>query len=195
MSLVRRALVTAVVLVLGLPSLAGAGGDPFSGGALMARGKSPGGIPWRIRAVPSHRSVTFSFLFKEPAYPDAGLFLTMPLPLDDDYVFTADTGSDLSPESEEGDFSGIAVAQVATIRVRMSDGTTLEVLPTRPPDAVRERFAWARRVAAFDVFYDGSIYPVVARAYDREGTLLKKSRSHRGIFPRQRDLDRGFTGR
>jgi hypothetical protein len=171
----------ASALLVGFAGSATADSDPFNDGPLIARGKSPAGVPWRIRATPERGAVTFDFFLKPPGYPDAGYLTTFQLPISNAFVFTADAGSDLDPAGES-DVSGITSARVARVRLRMSDGSVLEFSPRTPPEAVRKRFPWGRRIAAFDYWYDSSLEPELATALDRDGRVLGRFRSHRGLF-------------
>lgn len=177
-----RAVATVAVVLAVFPTAASANEDPFTGGPRVAHGVSPQGVPWQIRGKQAHGAVTFSFEVAPPGYSDAGYFSTFELPISDDFIFTADTGSDLSPR-REGDLSGITSREVVAMNVDMSRGPELGIKPRLAPKAVRAKYPWARQLRFFNQFFRDGIYPTVATAFDQDGQVLARKRSHRGLFP------------
>lgn len=154
-----------------------------SAGPVVAHGKSPAGIPWQIRASRiDSRTVDIHFDLKTPGYEDAGYFTSLELPLSDRFIFTADTGSNISPYPES-DLSGVASGRVHRIHVRMSEGGPLEFRPHLAPRSVRKRFPWLRELRFFDRFFANERDPLVATAYDARGNVLTRVKSNLGLFP------------
>jgi hypothetical protein len=145
------------------------------------------GVPWRIEAWRStrdssgRRGVEVHFSLEEPAFSGVGWFSGLPLPLPPSYTFHATLGTDISP-FPESDISGIARANVVTLRVKMTDGSILIIYPSGAPDRLRERLPWLSGLRFFDAFYPAGVKPLVVTALDRDGEVLDRKRSKRGAF-------------
>jgi hypothetical protein len=180
----RRRLGLALWIAVGLIILWPGAGVATAGtfpGPRVAHGTSPEGVPWEITAEHSRRTTTFHFSLEPPAYSGVGYSTQFRLPIPNSFVFTAVSGSDISPYPE-GDLSGITDRAARTLDVRMSDGSHLSFKPQLAPPRLRERHPWLRTLRFFDVFYPSAIEPKVVRAFDAEGVLLAKRISHRGAF-------------
>ncbi len=64
---------------------------------------------------------------------------------------------------------GIAGPEVETIKMKMSDDSSLEVHPTFPPMALRRAFIWMRGFRYFLQYYRGAAYVTEYWLYDANG--------------------------
>ena len=175
--------IAAALATLSLSSGASAGGSLEPSGPVVAHGKSAGGVPWQIRANrPAPGAVNVFFVFDPPAYFDVGYLTGFSLPIPHKFIFTADTGTDLSP-SPESDLSGVATRRVRTLRVRMSEGLPLEIHPRLAPLSVRRHFDWLHDLRFFNHFFPAGPEPEVVKALAADGRVLTRVKSIQGLFP------------
>jgi hypothetical protein len=154
----------------------------LEGGKLVLNGKSPGGVPWDIRACREGKSGFLHFSLKSPpAYPGVGYSAALRLPVRPAFLFTATGGSDLSP-SPESDVSGLASARVATLRLEMTNGSVLEFQPATARKGARKHHPWVRRLRFFDYFFAASLTPAFMTALDAQGQVLERRQSMQGSF-------------
>lgn len=164
-----------VAFVIALPTPAGACACGEFDGPVVARGKSPHGVPWWIKAVepkaaPTEGSATFWFHIGG-AQSDAGYFSSLPLPAPPGFAFTGNSGSaiDRFPES---DFSGVTARRVVELRLKMSSGPTLTVRPRPAPARLVARFPWLGEFRVYDRFFSSSREVVGAAALDATGRVI-----------------------
>jgi hypothetical protein len=184
----RLALVMAIGLCALLPA-AVAAGDPdprtpreIDHGLDVVTGTSPAGIDWHVGGVREQKDVDFEFYFDPPGYSDAGYFTAVPLPVPKRFVFSASSGSDLSPRPE-GDLSGVASTRVHSMRVEMSDGSRVDIELLEPRKPLQRKHAWARHLLFFDTFFPEGPHPEVVTAFDRKGNVLLRADGRGGSFP------------
>lgn len=172
------------VTVLALPGSADACACGEVSGPIVAQGRSPHHVPWFIRAQNDTSSgfADFEFGFRKPGYPDAGYMTGLPLPIPDEFVFTADTGSGLDP-FKEGDLSGIASSRVSLLVVSMGRRhKPLRIAPRSAPAELLTTMPWLQDLRFFDRFFSDKLRPRVVTALDANGTTLARVRSNRGLF-------------
>jgi hypothetical protein len=177
-------LVFLTVAGLALPGSAGACGCGEVTGPLVAQGRSPHHVPWYIRAEDdtSNGFAFFDFGLRKPGYPAAGYTTGLPLPIPDQFVFTADTGSGLDP-FHESDLSGIAAGRVSTLIVSVGRGhRPLRISPRPAPAELLTTMPWLGSLRFFDRFFSDKLTPRVVTALDANGAPLARVRSNRGLF-------------
>jgi hypothetical protein len=172
------------VAALGL----GCGGDDISqaapaqaqGGSnpVVAQGRSPAGVRWRIRAKRYRDYAIFDFSVGDGS---DGYGSELKLPIPHSFIFTADTGSDVDPH-HESDLSGITARRVSKLVLDMSKGHSIKVHPQVAPQ-IAPGFEWLNDFRFFDRFYLGHRYPVWVKALDARGHVLARKHTYRGIFP------------
>jgi hypothetical protein len=147
---------------------------------VVAKGTSPNGAPWRIKADEekgtrfSPRNALLEFSTGSPdEYNGAGYFSSFGLPIPRGFVFHANSGSGVYPELE-GDVSGYARPRAVRLVAKMSAGPPIEIETQRAPERLRERFPWLRGLVFFDQFYAAEIEPVAITAYGRDGRVLSR---------------------
>ena len=157
----------------------------FVKGPRVAKGESLYGVGWNIVAAKPRdwrpHSFYFEFFLDAPARYDSGFGIGLPRPIPKRFVFTAGSGSEITPYPES-DVAGVAMRRVASIVVRMDDGLELAFKPLKPPTRVLDRHPWTKRFRVFDEFFSAELEPELMKAYDRDGELLKRRRSKRGAF-------------
>ena len=170
-------IVLCTALLLGPAGSSACGCEP-SARFVVARGTSPNGAPWRIKAdqqpatAYSPRFVEFEFIAGDPDERNGfGYSMGMSLPIPPAFVFHASSGDGVYPE-KEGDVSGIARPRATRLVAKMSDGNAIEIATQRPPERLRQRFPWLRGLVFFDQFYPADIEPLAITAYGRDGHLL-----------------------
>lgn len=177
-----RAVVAVVVLgttLLLAPAGSSACGCEPTVRFVVAHGTSPNGAPWRIKAdeqpaTTSPRSAIFEFVAGDPNESnDFGYFSGMSLPIPHAFVFHANSGDGVYPESE-GDVSGFATPRAARLVAKMSDGSAIDIETKQPPAKLRQRFPWLRGLVFFDQFYPADIEPLAITAYGRDGHVLSR---------------------
>jgi hypothetical protein len=157
-------------------------------GPVVARGQSLYGVPWQIKATRAPRrgpqppmiEVEFS-IGQEDDYTGGGYSTHLFLPLHPEFFLTANYGSEVTDYSES-DISGVTRRRVWTLTIEMSNGESVRVQPTLAPSQLLRRFRWLRQVRFYDVFFSASQTPERITALDRQGNVLVRYRSHRGIF-------------
>jgi hypothetical protein len=182
------ALLVAMAVIFLLPGGASACACGNPKGVIVARGQSLYGVPWWIKAslvwpatvAPATLEAHFS-ISPRGGFSGVGYFTGAPLPLPAEFVFSALEGSgiDRYPES---DLSGIARRKVVTLVIEMSDGETMMIHPRLSPPRVWRRFPWLAGVRFYDVFFPSRQESLVATAYDRDGQMIKRLKSHFGLF-------------
>ena len=151
-------------------------------GPVVAHGRSPHGVPWKIKAQRDNRaSFTVEFDFDPPAYSDVGYVGSGTFAGLRKGVIAAVTGSDFSPYPES-DLSGIAHRRAVTLLVKLNRGPQLEIHPQLAPRRIRTRFPWLRRMRFFDRFFAADRVPKVVTALDVGGHVLARRHSDRGAF-------------
>jgi hypothetical protein len=141
------------------------------GNPVVARGHSPRGIPWRIRAkLQGKHTITVDFgdWFTQFHYPD------------NSYVLTADTGA--IGRYQEEDLDGVTARRVSKLVVKMSRGGALRIHPSLAPRRVRSRFPFLNGLRFFNRFYFGQRRPRWITAFDGHGRVLAHTHTHRGLF-------------
>jgi hypothetical protein len=124
----------------------------------------------------------FYFDMKRPAYFDVGYFTSLPRPLPDGaFSFTALTGGDLS-KYPEGSISGVTTGEARRVVVRMSGGSRLRFKPRRPNARSIRLKPWLEDFRVFDEFFPDRMQPKAMKVYARDGTLLGRAKSDRGMF-------------
>lgn len=157
-------------------------------GPVVAKGQSLYSVPWQIKATRAPRrgpqppmiEVEFS-IGQEDDYTGGGYFTYLFLPLHPEFFLTANYGSEVADYSES-DISGVTRRRVWNLTVEMSNGESVSVQPTLAPLQLLRRFRWLRQVRFYDVFFSASQTPERITALDRQGNVLARYRSHRGIF-------------
>jgi hypothetical protein len=71
-----------------------------------------------------------------------------------------------APESAAFGYTG---PEVTTIKMNMSDGSSLEVHPVFPPAELRREYVWMRGFRYFMKFYEGGAYVTEYWLYDSSG--------------------------
>lgn len=168
-------------------------------GPVVARGESPHGVPWMIRAArersgrPVRRYINVSFSVLGPF--GFGGSTGLPLPLSKAFVLHGGPG-EIDEPYPEGSFSGLAEWRVASVEMRMSDGSLVTILPTFAPQRFRERFPWLRGFRFFFTFYEAGIRPEVVTAFNRGGAVITRSRTFLGrttLARKPRGRKRGWS--
>lgn len=75
----------------------------------------------------------------------------------------------LSADAPESAAFGYAAPEATTIKMKMSDGSSLEVHPVFPPASLRHKFVWMRGFRYFMQFYPGGAYVTEYWLYDKAG--------------------------
>ena len=173
--MLRLTAVLAVASVaIALPAGADACGCGEVNGPVVARGVSPHGVPWHVRAQrDGSRQLIVDFSFDPPGYSDAGYGVGLPFPVPAAFVFSALPGSDLDPFGEQ-DVSGVTARRVVTVLVTMSDGSSLRIRPRLATRAAYVRHPWLRRLRFFDFFLPSMSEPRRATALDASGRVLAR---------------------
>jgi hypothetical protein len=147
-------------------------------GPVVARGTSPAGALWWVRAArpepqyPGGRSVTFEFSYGLGDEPDGtGGFTSLPLALRGQPFVSAIRGGEVGPYAED-DVSGVVQGRTTQLVIRFSAGAPLTLEPQPPSLTLRHRFPWLRGFRFFDAFYPEGLEPTRVDAYDRDGTRL-----------------------
>jgi hypothetical protein len=73
----------------------------------------------------------------------------------------------LSGDAPESAAFGYAAPEVTTIKMKMSDGSSLEVHPVFPPARLRHKFVWMRGFRYFMQYYPGGAYVTEYWLYDK----------------------------
>jgi hypothetical protein len=159
-------------------------------GHVVAKGESLYGVPWRIKAALARsrglrgagdRTLEVHFSHGlEDDYTGTGYFTGLTLPLHPELVITATFGG--IDEPPESDISGVTRRHVWALTIEMNGGESLSVQPTLAPSPLLKRFKWLRGVRFYDVFFPADQEPKMITALDRDGNVLARYSSHRGIF-------------
>lgn len=158
-------------------------------GVVVAHGKSPYSVPWRIKArfAPATKTRPRAFeahfsIGEKGSYAGAGYFTGIHLPLHPAFSFTALTGGE-AEGFPGGDVSDLVRRSIARLIVEMSDGELVETKPTFAPLAKRKRYIWLRGMGVYQVFYAAHQGVRTITAYDRSGRMVDvRHRNRRGIF-------------
>jgi hypothetical protein len=78
-------------------------------------------------------------------------------------------------DASEGAVFGYTGAEVATVKLKMSDGSSLELHPRLPPEELRRKVVWMRGFRYFVDFYPGHGYVTEFWLFNRAGTLLDRN--------------------
>jgi hypothetical protein len=163
-----------------LPASAGACGCGDLKGPVVARGTSPAGALWWVRAArpepqyPHGRSVTFEFSYGLGDEPDGtGGFTGLPLALRGQPFVSAVRGGEVGPYAEY-DVSGIVQGRTTQLVIRFSAGAPLTLEPQLPSLALRHRFPWLRGFRFFDAFYPDGLEPIRVEAFNRDGAFMTR---------------------
>jgi hypothetical protein len=171
-----------LLLLAGLlfPGSAGACACGDLKGPVVARGVSPAGALWWVRAArpepqyPRGRAVTFEFSYGLGDEPDGtGGFTTLPLALRGQPFVSAIRGGEVGPYAED-DVSGVVQGRTTKLVIRFSAGAPMTLEPQLPSLALRHRFPWLRGFRFFDAFYPDGLEPTRVEAFDRSGGFLAR---------------------
>jgi hypothetical protein len=171
-------------IAVGLPGSAGACACGEVSGPIVAQGRSPHHVPWVIRVEDDSSTgfARFEFDLEKPAFPGVGYGTSLPLPIPDQFVFTADSGSDLS-RFPESDISGITSSRVAALVVSVGRRhKPLRIAPQSAPAELYTSMPWLQGLRFFDRFFSSKLTPKVATAFDASGNVLARIPSNRGLF-------------
>ncbi|MCW2978417.1 MAG: hypothetical protein JWO14_144 [Solirubrobacterales bacterium] len=169
----RIALLLTAFAALAVPTGARAS-DAKSGTALFAHGISPQGERWSATAGvrPNRRRHLWRFdiNFKFSNGYGWGSGQEIPIGSHEHMEREADgyTGL-LSGGAPESAAFGYAGPEVTTIKMKMSDGSSLEVHPVLPPVSLRHQFIWMRGFRYFIQFYPGGAYVTEYWLYNKAG--------------------------
>lgn len=176
----------ALLMAIALPRGATACACGEFQGPVVAHGKSLYGVPWRIKATLFSRTRTqprwVYISFSMPSVFGVGWGTGLDLPIHRAFVLSAITGTEITPYPE-GDLSGVAAHDVATLQVGMSDGSSLTIQPEFAPSHIRDRFPWLRGLRFFDAFFPAGPRPEVVTALNAAGSVIAHGRTNRGHFP------------
>jgi hypothetical protein len=148
---------------------------------VVARGHSLHGVPWQVRFGEERGHpdrATFLFSIGDAAerrHNESGFYSSIPLPLPPAFPFAATFGSGLD-RFPEADMSGTTGPRVASLVLKMADGSNYEAELLRAPERLLGRFPALARFRFFDLFFPESAEPVLISAYARGGVLLKRER-------------------
>lgn len=162
------------IALLALPSIAEARGAAQQK-VVFAKGASPAGEHWSASASVRRRHDKWlfgvNFEFTRGFKWDSGQ--EIPIGTHERLKGEADgyTGI-LSADAPESAAFGYAGPEVTTIKMKMSDGTSLEVHPVFPPKQLRQRFVWMRGFRYFMQFYPGGAYVTEYWLYDSDGNRV-----------------------
>ena len=142
----------------------------------FARGPSPLGPDWTasasVKRNGSCREWLFGVDFTVPGAYDWGSGTGIRVGRPTDPYFNI-SGFDFPLlEGEAGVIGGYVGRKVATIKLSMSDGGTVEIHPRLPRVQLQRRFVWMRGFRYFLRYYEGESYVAAFRLFDRAGTLL-----------------------
>jgi hypothetical protein len=162
-----------VAALVGAPASASAS-SARPGRAVFAHGTSPAGERWSAvgRVTPNRRRhfwrSDFEFNFSSGFSSGGGQ--EIPVGTHQDLAGQADGYTGLlargAPESAAFGRTG---PEVETVKMKMSDGTWLEVHPVFPPRRLRQKFVWMRGFRYFMQFYRGGAYVTEYWLYDDAG--------------------------
>ena len=169
----RTVLLLLALALLGLPGgAAAAGSKPEK--AIFARGTSPSGEHWTAEAGVSvnrrSNSWRFNLEFRFSLGFRWGSGQEILIGSHEKMRGQASgyTGI-LSAEAPESAAFGYAGPEVTTIKMKMSDGSSLIVHPVFPPKQLRRRFVWMRGFRYFMKYYPGGAYVTEYWLYDSAG--------------------------
>src|SRR6476469_4724192 len=146
----------AVAVLAALLLAPGAASGARSGGVTVARGRSPQGVAWRVRARRDGRGVTVAFPGHESGYLPGRV-------------------QRLSLFEDRGavpDVAGVTAARVVWIELHLRDGRTLGIAPRPAPAALLRAQRWRRGVRFCDRFLPAGATPRWAAVYDARGRRL-----------------------
>jgi len=154
----------------------------------VAHGSSLYGVPWRITAATRHSATlgtsTAELSFSIHAcgeYSESGYSEGFRLPFTRAPFLTAGTGTDID-SFPEGDLSGVTSREIASLKLKMSDGGTLSVHPRSAPHRLWRTLPWLRDLRFFDEYFPAGVKPREVVVLDRAGRVLARCRSKRGSF-------------
>lgn len=169
----RRTIVLLLAVLFGLPTAAaGAGAKP--GKAVFAHGTSPAGERWSAEAsvTPSRRNHDWKFEMEWHFSNGFNWGVGQEIPTGGREQMAGQasgyTGLLSGPATESGAF-GYAGPEVTTIKMKMNDGSSLEVHPVFPPAELRRKYVWMRGFRYFMKFYEGGAYVTEYWLYDAAG--------------------------
>ncbi|HKZ14411.1 MAG TPA: hypothetical protein VJL81_11250 [Solirubrobacterales bacterium] len=142
--------------------------------AVFARGTSPQGERWSasadVRPNRRRRLWRFDVEFRFSNGYRWGSGQEIPIGSHEQMAREADgyTGL-LSEGAPESAAFGYAGSEVTRIKMKMSDGSSLEVHPVFPPERLRHKFVWMRGFRYFMQYYSGGAYVTEYWLYDRAG--------------------------
>jgi hypothetical protein len=169
----RIVLLLLTIALLGLPAGAEAAGAK-PGKALFAHGTSPSGEHWSAEASVSVNRRTDSWRFNIGFRFSLGFKWGsgQEIPIGGHKKMTGQasgyTGI-LTADAPESAAFGYAGPEVTTIKMKMSDGSSVKVHPVFPPEQLRRRFVWMRGFRYFMQYYPGGAYVTEYWLYDSAG--------------------------
>jgi hypothetical protein len=169
---IRRIVALLVAIgALGLPPVAEASGAKLQE-VVFAKGASPAREHWSASAgvVRRHGKWMFGVNFNFSRGFKWGSGQEIPIGTHKQMAGQADgyTGI-LSGDAPESAAFGLAGPEVTTIKMKMSDGSSLAVHPIFPPGRLRHKFVWMRGFRYFMKFYPGGAYVTEYWLYDKAG--------------------------
>jgi hypothetical protein len=155
--------------------------------ALIERGISPAGVPWRFKAGVSNNptcnqspllSVDFRLGNPDIGYMESSssgsAHISPSFPID----ATDDPLADLYEAAMYGQTGGI----IARLDLQMSNGETVTVRPNWAPLRLRRRYSWLRDVRFFAFFHPVNQLVMTASLYSKDGRLIYRAHSYAGDF-------------
>jgi len=159
--------------LLGLPTAATAA-SAKPGNVAFAHGTSPSGEHWTaeagVRVNRHHDRWQFDIGFKFSFGFKWGEGQEIPIGSHEKMAGQASgyTGI-LTADAPESAAFGYAGPEVTTIKMKMSDGSSLKVRPVFPPKQLRRKFVWMRGFRYFIQYYPGGAYVTEYWLYDSTG--------------------------
>jgi hypothetical protein len=169
----RVAVLLGMVAALAAPAFADASA-PTAGRAVFAHGTSPAGEKWSssagVRVDHREHKWLFDVEFNFSRGFGWGGGTEIPIGSREPERGQADGYAGiLSGGAPESAAFGTAGPEVATIKMKMTEGAPIEVHPVFPPKALRRKFVWMRGFRYFIEFYPGGAYVSEYWLYNRAG--------------------------
>jgi hypothetical protein len=185
----RRLILVTVVLgaLLVAPAVSNAACGVKPKHVVFAEGTGPNGETWSAEAGIKKNGTCPSWLF-QVGFRFSGGFnwgSGTEIPVGGHTEPRADISGTVGPisrEADEGAAFGYVGAEVTMIRLKMSDGTSVEIHPKFPPERLRKKFVWMRGIRYFVAWYPGHGYLKEDWAFNKAGTLIHRNLHAEGDF-------------
>lgn len=172
------AMFTLVALVI-LPGGASACACGEFNGVVAARGHSPHGVSWRIKATrlgPGPEGHRLLLEIRIGRSPDPLGYSDLPLPFSQRFGFNVE-GERNSDKYSENVLYGVASSGTAELQVKMSDNDVVALKPTQAPSSIRQRFPWLKGMRFFAIFFPTVESPKLVTAFDHKGHIIGRSKN------------------